>query len=300
MSWERRGQRRYFYAARKVNGKVKKTYLGRGEAAEIASAMLPLRRAERHLRQARRRREEDRWRAAETLLTELIQLSQTLTRATLHRAGYHQHARGPWRKRRRAKGAETMSKPSEPRMKKTAQPALEKAQVEEILHRARSGDQTVLPELERVLDAHPEIWRYAGDLARHAEQAWINLTAGSDLLLAESLRRRQQHRRGELAGADASALERLLAARLAACTLQVEYADAAAAQMRTADSGLHVLALKRQDSGQRRLLAAARTLALVRKLARPALSAVDIARRGAGDGGTAGKRPRPEMLLAMG
>jgi hypothetical protein len=70
--------------------------------------------------------------------------------------------------------------------------------------------------------------------------------------------------------------------------------------MRTANTGLHVLALKRQDSVQRRLLAAARTLALIRKLARPALSPVSIARRGAGDGDTAGKRARPEMVLAVG
>jgi hypothetical protein len=40
-----------------------------------------------------------------------------------------------------------------------------------------------------VLDAHPEAWSSYGDLARRAKAAWLDLIAGEDLLLRESVSR---------------------------------------------------------------------------------------------------------------
>src|SRR4051812_8117097 len=98
-----------------------------------------------------------------------------------------------------------------------------------LLDRARRGDADALPALRAALDEHPGIWRHCGDLAAHAERAWIALAAGPDLLLREALGRRLTALKADLAGTNPTPLERLLVDRVAATWLQVAYADAAAA-----------------------------------------------------------------------
>jgi hypothetical protein len=93
MSWETRGRHRYYYRSRRVGGRVVREYLGTGDrAAEAAAA------------DAERRRHEEADRAAVAALDaaadELDALADLIARAALLAAGYHQHARGPWRKRR--------------------------------------------------------------------------------------------------------------------------------------------------------------------------------------------------------
>ena len=97
-----------------------------------------------------------------------------------------------------------------------------------LVERARRGEAAALPPLRRLLDAHPEVWRRAGDLARHVEAAWVDLLAGDDPLGREAVRRRADQLRRELASpasrslpdarrgervADNEELRRLLAGR---------------------------------------------------------------------------------------
>ena len=138
-----------------------------------------------------------------------------------------------------------------------------------LLERAESGDRSVLPALEILLDATPDVWRAYGDLARVAEDAWVELVAGPNLLLKESLRRKLAERKSELlSGQSASPLERLLVERVGAGWLQTTYADAAAAQAREKPLDLAQLEKqqRRQERAQKGYLAAIRTLATVRKL----------------------------------
>src|SRR5262249_53095900 len=93
----------------------------------------------------------------------------------------------------------------------------------------------------------------------------------------ESLSRKLEAMEIELGRAEASPLEKLLIARITACWLQTQHADAACAQLKSANVTANTLALKRQDSAQRRMLAAIKQLPLVRKLLKPALSPVDLA-----------------------
>lgn len=154
-----------------------------------------------------------------------------------------------------------------------------------LLVRAEQGDPTALPELRQALDQLPELWAHYGDLALHARQAWVDRAAGQNLLLREALDRRLEAVRAELAGPEAPPLERLLAEQVATCWLQSAYADAAAAQARTREAlGERKLALQRQESAQRRLLAALKQLAVVRKLPRPEVSPLDVALRGVSEG----------------
>jgi len=93
MSWETGGNCRYYTRTRRINGKVVREYLGTGESAERAAAADLARRQ----REAEERADRARLAAALAKLDALADLS---FRAALEAAGYHQHARGPWRKRR--------------------------------------------------------------------------------------------------------------------------------------------------------------------------------------------------------
>jgi hypothetical protein len=131
--------------------------------------------------------------------------------------------------------------------------------------RARS-DPSALPELRRALDLHPEIWRRVGDLAARAEQLWVELIAGPDVLAREALLHHLEALKVELAGPSPSPLERLLVERVAACWLQINHADAAAALARDVSIKQAEFAIKRQDRAHRRHLSAVAALATVRRL----------------------------------
>jgi hypothetical protein len=138
-----------------------------------------------------------------------------------------------------------------------------------LLERAERGDRSVLPALEMLLDATPEVWRAYGDLARVAEEAWVELVSGPNLLLKESLRRKLAELKSEvLSDPAASPLERLLVKRVGAGWLQTAYADAAAAQAREKPLDLAQLEQqqRRQERAQKGYLTAIRSLATVRKL----------------------------------
>jgi hypothetical protein len=123
----------------------------------------------------------------------------------------------------------------------TPAPADSPEHVQDLCRRAVQGDAAVLPELRRVLDGHPEMWHAYGDLAVQAQAVWVNLTAGQNLLLHESLQRFAAELKARLAGDDPSALERLLVERVAATWLQVNHADAAYAQAKGPGATLSVL-----------------------------------------------------------
>jgi hypothetical protein len=101
MGWEsRRGQSRYDTRSRKVNGRIIRKYVGTGQIGELASQQDAEARAQRLAERERLQHEAARWASATTPLTELSQVVDGLTAATLITAGSHQHHRGARRKRR--------------------------------------------------------------------------------------------------------------------------------------------------------------------------------------------------------
>jgi hypothetical protein len=141
------------------------------------------------------------------------------------------------------------------------------------------------------LEADPSVWQEYGDLAAQAQEAWLQLLAGTDYLLAESVRLKLGALRQELSAEGASPLEKLLIERVIACWLQTHYADALYAQAKGPHSTPSVRQelMKRQDSSQRRYLAAIKQLALVRKLLKPALSPLQLAQATVSEDATAPK-----------
>jgi hypothetical protein len=164
-----------------------------------------------------------------------------------------------------------------------------------------------------------------------ARRSWIETAFGTDLAAAEATRRKAAQLRSDLAGPEATPLERLLADRAIACWLQVSYVDTLLAQ-RLRGGALPWEATDHYqrwlDRAQKRYLAALKTLAQVRRLLAPlpTLMQVNIADKqqvnnvaGAGAGlrpatahaadvsadqgilaeGTPDARPRPTQLPAL-
>ena len=139
-------------------------------------------------------------------------------------------------------------------------------EIRELLGRAARGDPEALPELRAVLDRRPELWRKLGDLAAHAELAWVGEVAGANAALAEVLTRKVAELKRELGGPMPPPLERLLVDRIAACWLQIHHADLAAARPVDATAEGRERLRKRQEAAERRYAGAIEALARVRRL----------------------------------
>ena len=159
------------------------------------------------------------------------------------------------------------------------QPApTESRSLQEIIACARRGDTSVLPELQRALQEHPEIWQTSGNLAAQAQGAILKLIARSNLFLAETAARFAAAQREELAGPQAGPLEKLLVERIVATHLLVSFFESEVGQQEGAEVSqqyreyLHA----RLDQATRRLLDAMTALARIRKLL-PQLIKVEVA-----------------------
>jgi hypothetical protein len=269
MSWETRGRHRRYTRTLRRGGRVVRQYLGTGAAAELAA------RADARAREARRhdaealRAEEAHRQVARAPLLDLYRWTDALVRATLTGLGYHQHAHGQWRKRR---------------MAEAAAPAPEKvypAELKDVLERAHRGDAAALPALRQAFDDNPELAALLGDLVGHAEQALLTLVGGSSLLTKEAVARQVAGLRQRLAATAGTELERLLVDRVVLSWMEVYYDDAdLAARLAREPAGPAAQAAQRRlDAAQRRYLAAVKALATLQKLARPALSPLDLVSR---------------------
>jgi hypothetical protein len=119
---------------------------------------------------------------------------------------------------------------------------------------------------------------FGGDLAREAQQTLINKFSGQNLLLRESLTRKLDLLRDEIAGPNPTPLERLLVERIVTCWLHLYYLETMYAGKENVTLELGSYYQRNISSAQKRFLAAIKTLAVVRKLAVPILQ-VNIARK---------------------
>jgi hypothetical protein len=346
MAWESRHGRtkRFYYRSKRVGGQVRKVYLGRGEVAVQAAAKDAAAKAKRAAEKAELARY---WAAIDEmrqLAAEIERGVDQLTEATLLLLGFHQH-HGQWRqyrvlartddRGRRTTEGDTMGRKSkkqlaaeweQERLAAERQKAEEERQraeeeqrqkaamlaamtpLERAIYRARQGDPEGLPDLQKQLDANPEVWQHHGNLAMRVQESWLKLIAGNDPFQLETLRRHLDATRNDLAGAAPSPLERLLADRIAACYVQVLYFEAHEANP---SGGQHAkfdkYQMSRHDQANRQYLAAIKMLATVRQLvAKTATIQVEMIHRSVPEtpkrpiiGGTNGEQPRTSTAEAV-
>ena len=161
-----------------------------------------------------------------------------------------------------------------------AQAALPTAQeVRALLTRSAAGDESVRPEVCKLLENPAFIGIFGGELVEQAEAGFIASLFGKDVAFREATLKKLGRLRADLLGENPTAVERLLVERIAACWLQVQHAELRYVNhlkdMTMPQGDYHQ---RRMDATHRRFLSAVKALALVRKLALPALQ-VNIARR---------------------
>jgi hypothetical protein len=129
-----------------------------------------------------------------------------------------------------------------------------------------------------MLEDRPDLWLAWGDLYARAVNAWVQLLGGSNLMTRECVVRKVVELRQALTEDPGSRLEELLVQQLALGWLQTNWANAMYAKQAQQAPAVEALeyADKRMDGAQRRFLAAAKQLAVVRKLLKPAPSALDL------------------------
>ena len=135
-----------------------------------------------------------------------------------------------------------------------------------LVQQARQGDESVLPELRQFLNTRPQLWQHYGNLAAHAQEAWIQLISEDDLALKESTARKAEDLMRELAGPEPTVIERLLAERAVLCWMQLAHADALAAQSLSQSRHLGDFWAKRQAGAHRRYLTSLAALVTLRRL----------------------------------
>ena len=96
MSW--RGP--YYYRARKIGGRVVTQYIGRGKTGELVAMGDDLDRQEREQERDSFLAWKENLADLDEPLEELNEMVDKLAHAALLAAGFHQHRRGEWRRRR--------------------------------------------------------------------------------------------------------------------------------------------------------------------------------------------------------
>jgi hypothetical protein len=199
-----------------------------------------------------RKSHRDRLKAADQLASELCRESDLIVRAYCFAYGQQQ----PARRRTVLKEANTeMDNPYTNELR-------------ELVERAGYGDETALPELRKLLDQTPELWKQVGDVAKHVETAWVKLLAGGNLLTQECLHREAERRRTALLGDNPTAIERHLIEAIIASWLQLQHAEIQMSNsMGVTDSQLNFFH-RRLESAQKQHRTAIDQLVKIRKVER--------------------------------
>jgi hypothetical protein len=291
-----RGRCTFYLRSVRRAGRVVTTYAGSGPIALGAARSDAEAREERAAEAAAWRRERDRLETADRTLGDLCRGALAIAQAAIEARGYHQHKR-QWRRRR------PMSQPAEKMRTLLTDTGRDAEETYRLLKAAQAGDKATLPKLRALFDEGPEVLETfleggQRDLVSAAEIAVIESACGpTDLLQREILIRDLDRTATELAGADPTPVERLLARRAALCwnatnLYEIHFAKRDGMTMQQADT------YQRQiDRAHRRLLQTLRTLETVRRLTRGGpLVAVNVAQSMTVEAGTApAPDPRPGL-----
>jgi hypothetical protein len=105
MSWDKKsGHGPYFYRTVRLDGGVRKIYVGRGEEAVRQARQVEQRQRQLLAQREARQLELARVAAAEEKLRDLLTLTDALVRGVLLAAGFREH-KSQWRKKRHDRGS---------------------------------------------------------------------------------------------------------------------------------------------------------------------------------------------------
>jgi hypothetical protein len=141
--------------------------------------------------------------------------------------------------------------------------------LDELVKKSKKGDKKAVPEIREILKGRPELaWRIM-NFARFAEWHFMNgMFKDENLASKKVLERQLAAMREEIAGANPSPLERLLAERIVLTWLQIQLFEGlyAANMLKSTTIAQGNYHQKRLDQTYRRYLSAIRMLAQIRKM----------------------------------
>ena len=247
MGWRTVNGRKYFYHSYRHYGEVRTTYLGNGRIAEAEAKKLEQRKQDR---MAFKRAIADIARLRE-FGEESFRRIELLIKAALAVAGYYQHCRGAWR-RRRFKVPEDY-------------PVLMPPVIDwkELIRQSNGGDPGAVATMRHCLRENPIVWQEASDLTSRAIEARIQRITRGDTLLAESIRLRVKEFRKSLASPKASVVEQMAIDGVVLSWVEVHQAELAAQVERNLPYKQFSRPL--ENAAWRRYFAAMRLLIFVRE-----------------------------------
>jgi len=230
---ETRNGRSYAYESVRAGGRVERRFLASGPTALLIAECQRAEAGAKAIARDVANRDADDDDRREREVRKLCGAADRAVSRALGALGMHRPKRGAWRPR---KGAEVMA--------------------DELAKAAGEMKRTE--------------GRTRGYMERMAETLWLDGQVGESGELREKVRADLDALRAELAGPEASPIERLLAERVALCYLDVNALEMIA----TGRGGVTPDLDRRRDRANRRYLAALTALARVRRLKLPALKLV--------------------------
>jgi len=103
---------------------------------------------------------------------------------------------------------------------------LSRADFEAIVEAANKGNPEALDRLREVLDDNPSLWQSVANLGGHCESLLVNLIAGNNVLLRESLLRQVTSIKDELGNGGPGVLQDIAVQRVVNAWLLMSYLDA--------------------------------------------------------------------------
>ena len=283
MGLERRGNGKYYYTAKRVDGKVVKTYHGTGPLALLVE--LEVRRIARERLEELKYRDEfvaDLWQ-----LENISRLAKKASRQAMYTAyllaDYQRSNRCyHWKRRDSKMDIPTLASLKEvPAPKQEAPPPEPKSQdtppppqsfwpqsIEETINLVMSGRRDLLGQLRSQIAEIPDLWQQVSDLTRTAIQGWARKISQGNVALQESVVLASIEEREKLLGQANTIMERAIVDRFIINKLQLAYFDivASCADEATASSKLAAALEQRHRSAEHQFRESTRQLAKVRTI----------------------------------
>jgi hypothetical protein len=273
MPWKERRGKQYYYQSRRVGRRVISDYVGTGLIAECTAQVDQLSRGRRALTRAQAWAVAEEFADIDRALDYLEQQLRTLVAATLEAAGFHQHHRGEWRKRRMSTSKRATRSEQNP------------ASLYTIVARADGPKATADDQaaLRRLYDEVPAVWKGMGDLASSAQGRLITVAVES-YSHREAIGRTIRAVRDELGYGAASQLEKLLIEQIVICWLRMQIQEIRCTQALHDTDGCSATKAEHHErmlvSTQARYLRAIEGLARVRRLLKLPAVQLNIAQPG--------------------
>ena len=287
MAWELRSGRRYYYSARRVDGKVVKTYHGTG----MHALMVELEVRDLARKRAVEVKERDDYVADLWQLESIGKLARTASRqamyATYLLAGYERSDCYHWNRKEpkmelltlaafaeleseppvEEGAAQELTAPSESKPQEPPKPnSFWPETVEKTIKLVMSGRRDLLEQLRAQLREVPDLWQQVSDLTRTAIQGWAKKISRGDVAFQESIVLASIEERKKLLDKAGTIMERAIVDRFIITKLQLGYFDlvASCADEATMYSKTGIAMEKRHASAQYQFREATRQLTKIR------------------------------------